>query len=719
MRTQLQIILLCLLFGHFFSCSNNPYPHETSIGKVFYTSFSSPPKNLDPQHTYTSTDLCYLRFCYEPLLGYHYLDQMKLIPCLAKSVPKEKVTRVDGKITEVRYTFNLQEGVKFIDDRCFDKTNGKGREMTAKDFLYAFHRVADKEVGCPISSQFVALKGFKEYKKKITAERNRLIKDFENKNKITFDKEKHYISGKGIYDTLGDMPGIEITSDYSFDMVMTERYPQILYWLAMRFVSAVPHEAVDFYNPTKQMTDFEPMNFNLHPVGTGSYKMLWKEFRKAQKVVMVKNENWWGIKTASPSTRFPEKPFNEEDTLKGYWTPERAGKPIAQLDRIEWYKEAETIPKFGKFLQGYYDSNYLPPEKIGEAMSGQTLSDKMLKDGVAVNRSVKMNIRYIGFNMQGDELGSPKKFKDPELEKNREKTLTRNRKLRQAMSLAVDTKEYIRNHMKGMGIAAQSPLPPGIFGYDKDYQNPHNYQNEESLVLARKLLKEAGYPNGIDPKTNEPLELTFTYSATDPSIDIKMKHFITCWGQIGIKVNADSNDYNNFQKKVYSENFQIFLWGWNADYPDPENFLFLLISSTSPTPNHALNQDPEFDFYFDKMKLLLNDESATWKDKKTGEQITMKKIDIIQKCIDIFAEKCPWVILYHDIDYELYHHWLKNIKSHPLITYPYDYYDLDVDERTKKRLEWNQAVIWPAFLMLFLLISFVTPIFRTYFRERN
>ena len=65
MRARLQIILLSTIFGYIMSCSNNPYPQGNSSGKVFYTSFTSPPKNLDPQYSYTMADLAFLKLAYD------------------------------------------------------------------------------------------------------------------------------------------------------------------------------------------------------------------------------------------------------------------------------------------------------------------------------------------------------------------------------------------------------------------------------------------------------------------------------------------------------------------------------------------------------------------------------------------------------------------------------------------------------------------------------
>lgn len=699
------------------ACSNNPYPDEKSAGNVFYAYTTSAPKNLDPQHTYTMVDLGFLKLCYDPLLDYGYLNQQSLQPALATEVPKAKIKKdAQGNILEVRYTFNLRKGVHFIDDPCFPE--GKGREMNAYDFEYAFKRASDKVINCPIFPQLAYIKGFKEFRDKIAAERERIIKEKFNGN---FDKDLNYINSEELYKSLGKMEGIEVTGDYSFDMILDRKYPQILYWLAMRFICAVPHEGVDYYNPTKIMNSRIPVNFNLRPVGTGPYRIHWDQFRINQKIVMVKNENWWGNKIAAPTTRFPDKPFSKEDEERGYWTKEAAGQPIAQMDQIEWHIEKESLTSFSKFMQGYYDINFLPPQKAGEVIAGQDLSENMKKAGVKVNRSVELSIRYIGFNMKDDTVGSPEKFKDPKLQEEREKILTRNKKLRQALSLAVDMDEYIRVHLKGMAMNAQSPVPPGVYGYAEDYQNPYKYLNEKSLDKARKLLEEAGYKNGIDPKTGEALKLEFTVSIRTPEDIARYNFFIDSWKKIGIDVKLDGLEYNQFQNKIYGDRFQIFMWGWHADYPDPENFLFLLIGENSPNPNHSFFSNEKYDKYFRALETLENDESAEVEVMENGQLVkkTMTRFELIQKCKEIFAEESPWIILYHEIQFMLYHSWMSNVKTHPLFTYPFHFYRIDTKPRTVKREEWNKPIYWPAGLIFLIAAIFIFPAFNTYMKERN
>ncbi len=163
----------------------------------------------------------------------------------------------------------------------------------------------------------------------------------------------------------------------------------------------------------------------------------------------------------------------------------------------------------------------------------------------------------------------------------------------------------------------------------------------------------------------------------------------------------------------------MFIWGWHADYPDPENFFFLLGSDTSPDPNYTQYKSQKFDFYFGKLKFLTNEESATWFDSEQNKDVSMTRFELINKCKEILAEECPWISLYHDVYFELNHGWVKNVKAHPLVNYPYNMYDIDMETRNKNRIEWNKPVYWPVFALSTLFIIFIVPILKTYIRERN
>ena len=133
------------------------------------------------------------------------------------------------------------------------------------------------------------------------------------------------------------------------------------------------------------------------------------------------------------------------------------------------------------------------------------------------------------------------------------------------MSLAIDSRQYLELFLNGRGVPAQTLLPPGIFGYDAGYKNPFR---QHDIDRARQLLAEAGYRNGIDPATNSRLKLSFDTSATTAAANLQFEYLASAWRQIGLDIEINATTYNQFQDKVRRGAYQIFSWGWIADFPD-------------------------------------------------------------------------------------------------------------------------------------------------------
>jgi len=709
----LKPLLLALFLAIFCGCSNSPYPGgEAEDDITVYTSFEDPPKELDPQRSYTTSENEFLTLCYESLLRYEYLERpLKLVPELATTVPKPEPEAND----HIRYRFPLEKGVFYADDECFP--DGKGREMTAYDFEFAFKRVADPKTMCPVYTSFFHVDGFEEYREKLEQLRDKYKGDDD-------------IKDSAIYAEAGPIPGVQVKGDHELHVVLHNAYPQILYWLAMRFVCAIPHEAVDYWKVPDGDSDFRgytPIEFSQRPVGTGPYRFDWDEYNRESRIVMVENENWWGAMYPdrnSPAVRFPEKPGDDEDVAFRAWTPEAAGQPLRQVTRIEWYIEKEALPAFSKFTQGYYDRSGIPKDSFGAAVSSDNISPQMAERGIRLSKTPEANCYYIGFNMQDDALGMPLKFKDPKLEAEREKILERNRKLRQAMSSAFDSDEFIRIFLNGRGISAQSPLPPGIFGYDEDYKNPYR---QGDMELAKKLLTEAGYEGGIDPETGKPLKLTFSAGDTSTQSRTIYNFYIDFWRELGIDVELEAVDYIEFQKKMHDGRFQIFSWGWFQDYPDPENFLFLLYGPNSGkynerNPNHTWYESAEYDRYFKAMETIGNEDIVdvpVVNDAGKTNMVKMSRKQIIDKCEEIIQEDCAWIPTFHRVKYVLTHDWISQVKTQPLSGGYYHFYQVDKEKRAKARIRWNKPILWPLAVGLLVLLLFLIPGFITASRERR
>ena len=377
-------------------------------------------------------------------------------------------------------------------------------------------------------------------------------------------------------------------------------------------------------------------------------------------------------------------------------------------------------------MQGYYDAAAIPVESFNQVIQGDNITPEMETRGVRLVKDVGLDIVYIGFNMQDDQIGAPNKFSDPKMEAEREKYLTRNRKIRQAMSLAINTEEYLRIFNNKLGLPAQTMIPPGIPGYDPEYKNPYR-QYDPNLERAKELLAEAGYPNGIDPETGQPLSFSFVGGNTSTAYRTLLTWFVDQWKRIGLNIDLQLSDYNKFNEKMREGNYQIFRWGWLADYPDPENFMFLLYGPNSAarsphSPNHACFEDPKYDALFKRMETLRNDESATWTETLPDgatKEITMTRMEIIRELVDIFAEESPWIPISHSEDYILFHDWATGIKPHPITGGWYRNYRINHDARAEKRETWNHPILWPGFVVLGLLLILIVPAAITVYRERR
>jgi ABC-type transport system substrate-binding protein len=382
-----------------------------------------------------------------------------------------------------------------------------------------------------------------------------------------------------------------------------------------------------------------------------------------------------------------------------------AGKTMPFIDRIVFTLEKESTAYWNKFLQGYYDLSALTSDSFEQAINISSsgdfgLSDSMKELGIALQSAVGTTTFYMGFNMLDPVVGG---YTD------------RSRKLRHAIAIAVDQEENISIFANGQGIPAQGPIPPGIFGYrdDKDgidqyvYEWTENGARTKPLSAAKKLLAEAGYPNGRDAETGEPLVLYFDVTNRGPDSKAQFDWVRKQFQKLNIQLVVRSTDYNRFQEKMRSGNAQIFQWGWNADYPDPENFLFLLYGPNGKSlfsgENAANYQNPEFDKLFEQMRVL--------PDGKARQQV-------IDKMVEIARYDAPWIWGFHPKRFTLFHAWNKNIKTHLMANNTMKYQRIDVALRDKLQSQWNQPIWWPLWLLAISLILVILPAWRLYRRRK-
>ena len=488
------------------------------------------------------------------------------------------------------------------------------------------------------------------------------------------------------------LKGVEVVDRHTYRVTVRGRYPQFVYWLAMPFFAPIPWEAERFY--TQSGLAEKNITLDWYPVGTGPYMLTENDPNRV--MILEKNPNFHG--ETYPSEGMPK------DEQAGLLAD--AGKPLPFIDRVIFSRDKESIPRWNKFLQGYYDASGIGSDSFDQAvqLTGQgeaTVTEAMKAQGIRLETEVATSTYYMGFNMLDPAVGGLSKSA---------------RKLRQAISIAVDYEEYVSIFANGRGIPAQGPIAPGIAGHrdGREGVNPvvydwlHERPQRKPIAVAKALLAEAGYPNGMDAKTGAPLVLYFDVTARGAddksSLDWMRKQF----QKLNIQLVVRSTDYNRFQDKIRKGNAQIFEWGWNADYPDPENFLILLSGAERKVDNdgqNAANYDnPEYNRLFEQMKNM--------EDSPERQQI-------IDRMVTILRHDAPWLWGYHPKDYGLYHAWYGNVKPNKLSNNNIKYYRIDGSLREQKRREWNEPVLWPAVLGLLVLVASLVPAAIAYRRREQ
>jgi ABC-type transport system substrate-binding protein len=292
----------------------------------------------------------------------------------------------------------------------------------------------------------------------------------------------------------------------------------------------------------------------------------------------------------------------------------------------------------------------------------------------------------------------------------------RARKLRQAISIAFDVEEQISIFANGRGLAAQGPLAPGIFGYREGRAgiNPVVYDwrdgrpQRKPLEEARRLLAEAGYAGGRDARTGQPLVLYLDTVARGPGDKAQFDWYRRQFDKLSIQLEIRTTDWNRFQEKIRKGSTQMFRLGWNADYPDPENFLFLLYGpqarARSQGENAANYENAEYDALFRQVKDMAN---------------SPERQRLIDRMIQIVRRDAPWIWGIHPKEYTLRHSWVGNDKPNNMARNNIKYLKVDAAKRAELRREWNRPVVWPLLAILALLVASGVPAYLSYCRRER
>ncbi len=396
---------------------------------------------------------------------------------------------------------------------------------------------------------------------------------------------------------LAEVPweGVSAPDQHTVRIELARPCPQFAWVLAMAYTAVVPEEAVRTYGPA----------FSDHPVGSGAYRLA--SWQRNYTMVFERWPDWrgWRLGPAAFDPAGPERPF----------------------DRLIFRVMDDATTQWLSFLSGELDFQGEIARDHWDAVIGPqgALNDRLARRGIHLASMPTLEVAYIGINMEDPLLGP-------------------NRALRQALNCAFDGARWEAFYNQRV-TAADGPVPPGVAGR---LERPAAFAFD--LERARRLLAEAGYPDGREPRTGRRLTLRLDLGRTNQDTRESTELLVAFMDRVGLDLQPEYHNWPSFLQKVSRRESQMFRIGWVGDYPDAENFLQLFYGrNSSPGPNRCNYANPEFDQLYEAA-LSVTDPA--------------ERLRLYGAMQQIVREDCPWVFLHFPRSHSLYRTRVGNYAPH-------------------------------------------------------
>jgi ABC-type transport system substrate-binding protein len=214
------------------------------------------------------------------------------------------------------------------------------------------------------------------------------------------------------------------------------------------------------------------------------------------------------------------------------------------------------------------------------------------------------------------------------------------RRVRLALNYALDKEDTVRLY-NGRAVVARAILPPGLPGHDPGLASyPHD------PARARRLLADAGYPDGFD--------VTYT-TITDPALQLVAQSVQADLAQVGVRVRIATLTFPAYLAAVGRGELDFFYAAWTMDFPDPQDFLEVLFHSRSILPENSVNYGhyarPDLDDLLDRARV---------------ETEPARRLALYRQAERLIHDDCPWVFHYHPLAAEVRQPEVMGYRPHPV-----------------------------------------------------
>ena len=287
------------------------------------------------------------------------------------------------------------------------------------------------------------------------------------------------------------------------------------------------------------------------------------------------------------------------------------GRPFLDAVVFKIIVGAKLEETFTEFLKGNLEETVIPSGKLAEVRVNPQYRQYQHF------RKPTLSLLYLGFNTQ------MKPFDD--------------RRVRQAFNYAVNIEVIVREIARLGHVPAVGALPPWLPGYDPDLQR-YGYNPGK----ARELLAEAGYPNGLGFPV---VQLCSNQQAE--STKAELAAYLRYLADIGVQVEIHfTPDWRAFRARLEQGRCPMFRLVWLADIPDPDNVLFPLLHSASPT-NRLFYRNPRVDQLLEQARKELDE---------------VQRITYYREVEHIVLHDAPWITQHYTILEYLYQPYVQGVE---------------------------------------------------------
>ena len=578
------------------------------LGKVVRVAYPSAESKLDPQAESDEASGGISDNIFDSLLEYDYLARPARLKARAATALPE--ISADGTV----YTLHVKPGIYFTPDPAF---GGRRRELVAQDYVYSIERLLDPK----LRSQWLFLV----------------------EGKIRGAGEAQALARQaGHFDYDRPIPGLRALDRYTLRIELTTTDFTFGYMLAMPATAALAREVVERYGD----------DIAAHPVGTGPYRLV--QWVRGSRLVLEANPGY-------RDERFES--VGADDPRSREIMSHLAGKRLPIVGRIEVYIVDEAQPRWLAFLSGEYDYLRPLPEEFADlAMPGGKLAPNLARQGIRATPDEVAYTTYTTFNMSPTIDGK----------RNDVGGYTPERiALRRAIVQGFRIDDEIAILDKHQSTRAQSPLPPGVTGYDPRFASPTLGYDP---ARAKALLDMFGFVDrdGDGYRENpDGSPLSFDHASVPTQRERQRNElWKTSMDDIGIRVTFHKVEkLPELRKQAQLGKVQSFSYGWIADYPDGEDFLQLFWGGSIGQANYAMFDLPEYNDLYVRAKKL--PEGA-------------ERNALYERMVKLVLVYAPWMVETYKAQAVLMQPWLLNYKKHPFAIEPWKYLDIDTARRARR-----------------------------------